>query len=72
METVLVGKSVLLIPHTVYSPDAYYAKLAMNGLEGETPISQDKFVNLKPGVTVDVEYSKKRFSNELSFNSVIF
>ena len=67
MQTVLVGKSTVLIPQTTSYPDRYYLRLEVNGLIGEKQVEKSLFEEIHEGKIIGVKYSKRRITNSISY-----
>ena len=67
MTTVQSGNTTIMVPQTNYYPDRYYLQLEVKGLAGEKQVDLSFYNEMKPGNTVSVKYSKRRITDELSF-----
>ena len=67
MQTMIVGKTTMMIPHTTNYPDRYYLKLKINNLTAEMQVEKNQFDEIKDNNEVKVKYSKNRLSDGLTF-----
>lgn len=68
MQSVVIGKSTILIPQTSHYPDRYYLQMEIVGLMGEQQVEKSFYEGITEGKIVSVKYSKRRLSNTISFN----
>lgn len=67
MTTVQSGNTTIMIPQTNYYPDRYYLQLEVKGLVGEKQVDLGFYNEMKLSNIVSVKYSKRRITDELSF-----
>lgn len=67
MQTMIVGKTTMMIPQTYTYPDRYYLALEINNLIGEKQVDKSIFDEITEGQMVSVKYSKRRISNSISY-----
>lgn len=67
MQTMIVGKTTMLIPQTYTYPDRYYLGLEINSLVGEKQVDKTFFDEINEGQLVSIKYSKRRISNSISY-----
>lgn len=67
MQTMIVGKTTMIIPQTTSYPDRYYLELEINNLIGEKQVDKIVFDEITEGQMVSVKYSKRRISNSISY-----
>lgn len=68
MQTMIVGKTTMMIPQTTNYPDRYYLELKINDLTGEMQVNKSFYDEVKDNSEVNVKYSKNRLSNGLTFD----
>lgn len=67
MQTIQSGNTTITIPQTNYYPDRYYLQLQVKGLSGVQQVNLSTYNEIKEGKFVNVKYSKRRITDELSF-----
>lgn len=67
MTSVQSGNTTIMVPQTTSYPDRYYLQLEVKGLYGEEQIDLSTYNEMKEGKVINVKYSKRRFTDELSF-----
>lgn len=67
MQTIQSGNTTIIVPQTNYYPDRYYLQLQVKNLSGEQQVNVSTYNEMRQGNIVEVKYSKRRITDELSF-----
>lgn len=68
MTTVQSGNTTIMVPQTNSYPDRYFLQLKVKDLTGEQQVDLGLYNEMKSGNVISVKYSKRRFTDELSFD----